>query len=91
MANIQQRNSQAFHLVCIHTYQKMKVLFCSITEAISTFHFKNKENGWIVPIKFDGAINTSDFAETCPSLSPDEKYIFYSRYNDLNDKSDIVG
>jgi len=53
--------------------------------------FKNKENGWIVPIKFDGAINTSDFAETCPSLSPDEKYIFYSRYNDLNDKSDIVG
>ena len=50
--------------------------------------FKNKDDKWTDPIKLGELINTS-FAETCPSLSPDEKYIFFSRYNDLNGKSDI--
>ena len=51
--------------------------------------FNNKENIWSEPIKLGGFINTSEYLETCPSLSPDEKYIFFSRYNDLNKKSDI--
>ncbi|OFX88884.1 MAG: hypothetical protein A2W99_05315 [Bacteroidetes bacterium GWF2_33_16] len=51
--------------------------------------FKNKENKWAKPIKLGELINTSEYGETCPSLSPDEKFIFFSRYNDLNEKSDI--
>lgn len=51
--------------------------------------FKNKEDKWTDPVKLGGFINTSEYDETCPSLSPDEKFIFFSRYNDLNEKSDI--
>jgi hypothetical protein len=51
--------------------------------------FKNKNEKWGDPIKLGGAINTTEYDETCPSLSPDEKYIFFSRYSDLNEKSDI--
>jgi hypothetical protein len=51
--------------------------------------FKNKENKWTEPLKLGGLINTTEYNETCPSLSPDEKYIFFSRYNDLNKKCDI--
>lgn len=51
--------------------------------------FKNKENRWDKPKKLEGLVNTTEFGETCPSLSPDEKFIFFSRYNDLNKKSDI--
>lgn len=51
--------------------------------------FKNKNDKWGDPINLGGAINTTEYIETCPSLSPDEKFIFFSRYNDLNEKSDI--
>ncbi|MBN2596443.1 MAG: PD40 domain-containing protein [Marinifilaceae bacterium] len=51
--------------------------------------FKNNENVWGKPRKLEGLINTTEFSETCPSFSPDEKFIFFSRYNDLNKKSDI--
>ncbi|MBT3382548.1 MAG: hypothetical protein HN778_14245 [Prolixibacteraceae bacterium] len=51
--------------------------------------FRNSENKWGDPIKFDDTISSSEFSETCPCLSPDEKYIFFSRYNDTNNKSDI--
>ncbi|MBI5021705.1 MAG: PD40 domain-containing protein [Ignavibacteriales bacterium] len=51
--------------------------------------FKENDQKWSAPIKLGGLINTSEYNETCPSLSPDEKYIFFSRYNDLNEKSDI--
>jgi Tol biopolymer transport system component len=51
--------------------------------------FRNTENKWGDPIKLDAPISTSEFSETCPCLSPDEKYIFFSRYNDKNNKSDI--
>lgn len=51
--------------------------------------FKDKDEKWSNPIKLGSLINTSEYVETCPSLSPDEKYIFFSRYNDLNEKSDI--
>ena len=51
--------------------------------------FRNTENKWGEPIKLEASISTSEFGETCPCLSPDEKYIFFSRYNDANNKSDI--
>jgi Tol biopolymer transport system component len=51
--------------------------------------FRNTENKWGEPIKLDTSISSTEFGESCPCLSPDEKYIFFSRYNDTNDKSDI--
>lgn len=51
--------------------------------------FRNTENKWGEPIKLEAPISSSEFGESCPCLSPDEKYIFFSRYNDTNDKSDI--
>lgn len=49
--------------------------------------FKNADS-WNTPIKLGPQINTSS-DETCPSLSPDGKYIFFSRYNDTGGKSNI--
>lgn len=40
------------------------------------------------PVKFNNKINTADW-ESCASLSPDGKYLFFARYNELNEKSDI--
>ena len=51
--------------------------------------FRNTENKWGEPIKLDASISSTEYGESCPCLSPDEKYIFFSRYNDTNDKSDI--
>jgi hypothetical protein len=51
--------------------------------------YKTKDNTWSEGIKLDGAINTAEFDETCPSLSPDYNYLFFSRYDDANGKSDI--
>ncbi len=51
--------------------------------------FYKNDGSWTEPVKLGKYISTSEFEETCPSLSPDEKYIFFSRYNDLNQKSDI--
>ncbi len=51
--------------------------------------FRNEENKWGEPIKLDASISSSEYGESCPCLSPDEKYIFFSRYNDKNEKSDI--
>jgi len=50
--------------------------------------FKDENDIWMDPVKPGELINTS-YTESCPSLSPDERYIFFSRYNDLNGKSDI--
>lgn len=51
--------------------------------------FKNIDGEtWDPAIKLNSSINTS-YSETCPSLSPDEKYMFFSRYNDTGNKSDI--
>jgi hypothetical protein len=33
-------------------------------------------------------VNT-EFSETCPSLSPDGRFIFFSRYNEPNEVSNI--
>ncbi len=50
--------------------------------------FKTNKGSWTAPINLGEQINT-DVSETCPSISPDGKFIFFSRYNDLNDKPDI--
>ena len=43
--------------------------------------FKNKDGEWTKPINLGSAVN-SNFNETCPSITPDGKYIFFSRYNE---------
>ena len=50
--------------------------------------FKTNYGDWSESINLGPQVNT-EYLETCPSLSPDGKYIFFGRYNDLNDKSDI--
>lgn len=43
--------------------------------------FKNKDGSWTLPINLGTGIN-SNFNETCPSITPDGKYLFFSRYNE---------
>ncbi|MBO0331837.1 PD40 domain-containing protein [[Muricauda] lutisoli] len=50
--------------------------------------FKKKNGTWSKPINLGNAVN-SDFNETCPSISPDGKYLFFSRYNENGDLSNI--
>jgi Tol biopolymer transport system component len=49
---------------------------------------RDNEGNWGEPINLGPKIN-SEYSETCPSLSPDGKYIFFGRYNDTNEKSNI--
>ena len=50
--------------------------------------FKTIAGIWSEPINLGPQVNT-EYLETCPSLSPDGKYIFFGRYNDENEKSNI--
>lgn len=50
--------------------------------------FKQDDGTWSKPINLGPKVNT-EFSETCPGLSPDGKFIFFGRYNDENDKSNI--
>ena len=50
--------------------------------------FKNEEGKWNEPINLGPRVN-SEYNESCPSLSNDGKYIFFSRYNDVNGVSNI--
>jgi len=50
--------------------------------------FREKDGGWSKPINLGDKIN-SEFNETCPSLSADGKYIFFSRYNEEGGLSNI--
>ena len=44
-------------------------------------YFKKKDNTWSKPINLGKDVN-SNFAETCPSITPDGKYLFFGRYNE---------
>lgn len=44
-------------------------------------YFKKKDRTWSKPINLGNEVN-SNFAETCPSITPDGKYLFFSRYNE---------
>ena len=50
--------------------------------------FKQKDGIWSKPINLGKTVN-SDFGETCPSLTPDGKYLFFSRYNEEGGISNI--
>ncbi len=50
--------------------------------------FRSDDAGWTEPISLGGLVN-SEYSETCPSLSPDGKYLFFSRYNEPEDKANI--
>ena len=44
-------------------------------------YFKEKDGTWSKPINLGNTVN-SNFAETCPSITPDGKYLFFGRYNE---------
>jgi len=44
--------------------------------------FKDKEGNWMNSIKFDESINKT-YTENIPSVSPDGKYFFFCRSNDI--------
>jgi hypothetical protein len=50
--------------------------------------FADGEGGWAEPVSL-GDLVCSDYTETCPSLSPDGKYIFFGRYNEPGEISNI--
>lgn len=50
--------------------------------------FKTVSGIWSEPINLGPQINT-EYLETCPSLSQDGKYIFFGRYNEVDEKSNI--
>ena len=43
--------------------------------------FKKKDGTWTKPINLGSTVN-SNFNETCPSITPDGKYLFFSRYDE---------
>jgi Tol biopolymer transport system component len=50
--------------------------------------FRKKDGTWSSPINLGPEVNTEYF-ETCPSMTSDGKYIFFSRYNEPNEIADI--
>jgi len=51
-------------------------------------YFKMKDGTWSKPINLGNDVN-SNFDETCPSMTPDGKYLFFSRYNEEGGLSNI--
>ena len=50
--------------------------------------FRNDDGSWGTPKPLGPSVNT-EYSETCPSLSPDGRYLFFSRYNEPGGVSDI--
>ena len=50
--------------------------------------FRQSDGSWGSPRNLGPEVN-SEFSETCPSLSADGKYLFFSRYNEPDEVSDI--
>ncbi|WP_299157763.1 hypothetical protein [uncultured Tenacibaculum sp.] len=51
-------------------------------------YFKEKDGTWSKAINLGSDVN-SNFAETCPSITPDGKYLFFGRYNEEGAISNI--
>lgn len=51
-------------------------------------YFKKKDGAWSKPINLGSQVN-SNFAETCPSITPNGKYLFFGRYNEEGGLSNI--
>ena len=50
--------------------------------------FRTDDGSWGSPRPLGPAVNT-EYSETCPALSPDGKYLFFSRYNEPGQLSNI--
>jgi hypothetical protein len=50
--------------------------------------FRKEDGGWSKPVNLGDEVNTEHF-ETCPSMSSDGKYLFFSRYNEPGEISNI--
>jgi Tol biopolymer transport system component len=50
--------------------------------------FPSGDGGWQRPVNLGPGVN-SEFSESCPSLSADGQYLFFSRYNEEGEKSQI--
>ena len=50
--------------------------------------FRNDDGTWGEARPLGPSVNT-EYSETCPSLSPDGRYLFFSRYNEPGGVSDI--
>ena len=50
--------------------------------------FRKADGSWSEPVNLGKEVNTA-FSESCPSLSHDGKFIFFSRYNEPGDLSNI--
>jgi len=50
--------------------------------------FRKDDGSWSKPVNLGDEVNTEYF-ETCPTLSADGKYLFFSRYNEPGDISNI--
>ncbi|WP_298321176.1 hypothetical protein [uncultured Aquimarina sp.] len=50
--------------------------------------FKEKDGTWTKPIPLGNEVN-SDFSESCPSIAPDGKYLFFNRSNDKDESSNV--
>ena len=50
--------------------------------------FKEKDGTWTKPISLGNAVN-SNFNERCPSITPDGKYLFFSRSNEEGELSNF--
>lgn len=44
-------------------------------------YFKKKDGSWSKAVNLGDSVNTT-FPETCPSITPDGKYLFFGRYNE---------
>jgi len=50
--------------------------------------FKKASGGWTTPVNLGDAVNTP-YSETCPSLSADGKYLYFGRYDEKDQISNI--
>lgn len=50
--------------------------------------FSNDDGSWGPPRRLGTEVNT-EFSETCPALSPDGRFLFFSRYNEPGGISDL--
>jgi Tol biopolymer transport system component len=57
-------------------------------DADISVYFKQKDGTWSKPISLGTAVN-STFNERCPSITPDGKYLFFSRSNEENKLSNF--
>ena len=50
--------------------------------------FATNEGGWTKPVNLGAGVN-SEYSESCPSLSDDGKYLFFSRYDEPDEVAQI--